>query len=78
MIVEDDPTIRDLLAMHLVSDGHEVEVFKDGPSALKSQTNARTAPDLLLADYNLPNKLDGLALAGQMRALTERRSRRSS
>ncbi len=69
VIVEDDPTIRDLLAMHLVSDGHEVEVFKDGPSALKSQTNARTAPDLLLADYNLPNKLDGLALAGQMRAL---------
>ncbi|MCA3640300.1 MAG: response regulator [Methylobacterium sp.] len=69
LIVEDDPTISDLLAMHLTSEGHEVEVFADGHSALARQASSLGTPDLLLADYNLPNGLDGLVLTSQLRAL---------
>lgn len=66
-VVEDDPTVSDLLAMHLSGEGHRVDVFVDGPSALASQASPGMRPDLLLADYNLPNGLDGLSLAREMR-----------
>ncbi len=67
LIVEDDPIVSDLLAMHLTGEGHRVDVFVDGPSALASLALPDMRPDLLLADYNLPNGLDGLALAHNMR-----------
>ncbi len=44
-----------------------MDVFVDGPSALASLALPDMRPDLLLADYNLPNGLDGLALAHNMR-----------
>lgn len=66
LVVEDDPTICDLLMLHLSGEGHQVDTAVDGASAL-----ARVAqgfrPDLLLTDFNLPNAMDGLALASKLR-----------
>ncbi|MDQ2763460.1 MAG: response regulator, partial [Pseudomonadota bacterium] len=65
LVVEDDPDLRELLGQLLKGEGHRVTTVPDGPAALDCV--ARCAPDLVLADYNLPNGPNGLELAGSIR-----------
>ena len=69
LLVEDDPDIAELLEQFLISEGHRVTREKDGVDALAHIEHAALQPDLLLTDYNLPNRLSGTQLAGKMREL---------
>jgi two-component system CheB/CheR fusion protein len=65
LVVEDDPDLLGVLAQSLRDEGHSVTAAVDGPAALRQI--ALVTPDLLLADYNLPNGLSGLDLAMGLR-----------
>src|SRR3989304_4746066 len=57
LIVEDDDTVRETLALNLRAEGYEVREAKDGQAGLDA---ARAeAPDLVILDVMLP-VLDGL------------------
>ncbi len=60
LVVEDDPELRELLALILKDEGHRVMAAPDGISALELVARGAVQPDLILADYNLPNGMDGL------------------
>ncbi|OYU50450.1 MAG: histidine kinase [Rhizobiales bacterium PAR1] len=67
LVVEDDPEVSELLDLHLSGEGHRVTTAKDGMEALERIANTGLRPDVVLADYNLPNGMDGLALAQALR-----------
>ncbi len=70
LVVEDDPDVAELLGELLRSQGHEVTTAPDGPGALACV--ARSMPELVLADYNLPDGPNGLELTGAIRAAAGR------
>ncbi|MBR0643874.1 response regulator [Roseomonas hellenica] len=67
LVVEDDPDVRDLLILILKDEGHKVIVASDGIAALDLVAREGLQPDLVLADYNLPNGMDGLQFSGTLR-----------
>ncbi|HYP24569.1 MAG TPA: response regulator [Actinomycetota bacterium] len=62
-IVDDDADIRRLLSYHVIEEGHEVSVGRDGEEIL--QTIANDQPDLLVLDLMMP-KLDGITVLERM------------
>jgi two-component system CheB/CheR fusion protein len=66
--VEDDPDLAEMLENLLRGEGHQVTTAHDGPGALERL--ATLPPDLVLADYNLPNGPNGVELAKLIRAAT--------
>ena len=70
LVVEDDPDLCEMLAELLRSQGHQVVTAADGPQAMTCV--ARSMPDLVLADYNLPNGPNGLQLVVGIRAAAGR------
>jgi len=66
LVVDDDPTMRVLVAETLLPDGIEVVEAQDGPSALIA-LHART-PDLVLLDVQMPG-VDGFSVCEAIRAL---------
>ncbi len=69
LLVEDDPTSRELIAALLTSRGYEVDAADDGFGALRLAQEFRY--DLVFVDYHLP-EMDGYALARLMRTLGEK------
>ena len=67
LIVDDDPDVRELLELYLNAEGHHTATAPDGIAALASTTRGKIRPDLILADYNLPNGMNGLQVAAQLR-----------
>ena len=67
MIVEDDPEIRELLVLALRDDGHHPIAVADGAAALEEVERGPMRPDLILADYNLPNNFNGAQLTAKIR-----------
>ena len=63
LIVDDDPQIRELLSLTLSGEGHRTVAAHDGTAALRMVAEDGVRPDLILADYNLPNGMDGLESA---------------
>src|SRR6266496_3799167 len=64
LLVEDDPSIREVTALGLRSAGFDVSTASDGPAGLE---RFRTeAPDLVLLDVMLP-RLDGLEVCRTIR-----------
>jgi len=65
LVVEDDPTMADMVAYNLRRQGLEVDIARDGPAGLR---RAR-GPDvsLVLLDVMLPH-LDGVQVAEQLRS----------
>jgi two-component system, chemotaxis family, CheB/CheR fusion protein len=72
LVVEDDPDVRELLAMLLEAEGHQVITAFDGPSALDLVRKGTVKPDLVIADYNLPSGMDGLQVAAGLRTASGR------
>jgi two-component system CheB/CheR fusion protein len=72
LLIEDDPDVRDLLEAFLNDEGYTVVTASDGPMALTLLKGGSARPDLVLADYNLPNGLNGLQIAEQIRDLHRR------
>jgi len=70
LVVEDEPSIRELLKVNLVDAGYEVRAV---PDAEKAQAElSESLPDLLLLDWMLPGK-SGLVLAKELRSATRTR-----
>ena len=67
MVVEDDPEVRDLLEALLKGEGHRVTTARDGLSALNLLSEGGIRPNVILADYNLPNGMTGLDVIGKIR-----------
>jgi DNA-binding response OmpR family regulator len=57
LIVDDEPTIADVVARYLERAGYETRVAADGPSAVAAALGSR--PDLIVLDIMLPG-FDGL------------------
>jgi DNA-binding response OmpR family regulator len=64
LIVEDDNTVRETLALNLRAEGHDVLSADDGEAGLKAAREG--APDLVVLDVMLP-KLDGLTVCRILR-----------
>jgi len=67
VVVEDDPEVRELLDLHLTDEGYNTVTAPNGITALTLVTEGALSPDLVLADYNLPNGMNGLHLAAKIR-----------
>jgi two-component system CheB/CheR fusion protein len=67
LIIEDDPELRNLLELLLIDKGHRTAAAPDGVAALELVARGAVRPDLILADYNLPNGMDGLEVALKLR-----------
>ena len=57
----------ELLETFLKGEGHRAATATDGVAALDLVARGMIRPDLILADYNLPNGLNGIQLAAQLR-----------
>jgi two-component system, OmpR family, response regulator ResD len=70
LVVDDEPTITDVLARYLERAGYETQVAADGPHALELAATRR--PDLVVLDLMLPG-IDGLEVMRRLRALDDTR-----
>jgi len=64
LVVDDDPTVSDVVRRYLERDGHRVEVVGDGAQALARA--AADPPDLVVLDLMLPG-LSGLEVCARLR-----------
>ncbi|MEU7741061.1 response regulator transcription factor [Nonomuraea sp. NPDC049158] len=64
LVVDDDPTVAEVVARYLERDGHEVECVGDGAEALRRAL--ASPPDLMVLDLMLP-KIDGLQVCRKLR-----------
>ncbi|GAA5047035.1 DNA-binding response OmpR family regulator [Thermocatellispora tengchongensis] len=64
LVVDDDPTVAEVVARYLERDGHDVECVGDGAEALRRAL--ADPPDLLVLDLMLP-KMDGLQVCKKLR-----------
>jgi DNA-binding response OmpR family regulator len=64
VVVDDDPTVADVVGRYLVRDGHKVECVGDGHQALR--LIAEDPPDLVVLDLMLPG-IDGLEVCRRLR-----------
>ena len=67
LVIEDDPAIREMLQLLFEIDGYRTAVAADGWRALELIAHGGIRPDIIVADYNLPNGLNGLEVAGRLR-----------
>ena len=68
LVVEDDPTIRELLEMLLRVGGHRPIGATDGVVAIASTE----IPDIVVADFNLPNGPNGVEVVAKLREKFQR------
>jgi two-component system, cell cycle response regulator CpdR len=62
LIVDDEDSMRMLVARAIAMDGHDIVTAQDGAEALEILGNEQGAFDLLLTDIQMP-VMDGIALA---------------
>src|SRR5579872_4767560 len=62
LIVDDEDSMRALVARAIAMDGHDTVTAQDGAEALEILTREEGAFDLLLTDIQMP-VMDGIALA---------------
>ncbi|WP_156756000.1 response regulator transcription factor [Actinokineospora pegani] len=65
LVVEDDPTIAESIAVRLRAEGFEVDLAHDGPAGVAAAESGR--PDLLVLDVMLPG-FDGLEVCRRVQA----------
>lgn len=64
LVVDDDPTVAEVVARYLIRDGHDVDCVADGHTALRLA--AEKSPDLVVLDLMLPG-IDGLEVCRRLR-----------
>ncbi len=67
LIIEDDPEVREHLELFLGEEGYNTVTAIDGPTALELAARRTMRPDLVLADYNLPNGMNGIEISEKLR-----------
>ena len=65
LVVDDEPSISEVVSIYLERAGYRVQVARDGQAALDALE--RQTPDLVVLDLMLP-KVDGLEITRQLRA----------
>jgi DNA-binding response OmpR family regulator len=65
LVVDDEPTVRDVVRRYLQREGFRVQLASDGQQALSAFASAR--PDLIVLDIMLPG-MDGLEVCRRVRA----------
>ncbi|MCX4679138.1 response regulator transcription factor [Streptomyces sp. NBC_01433] len=65
LVVDDDPTVAEVVTQYLTRAGYDVARAADGPAAL--ELHAARPPDLAVLDLMLPG-MDGLEVCRRMRA----------
>lgn len=68
LVADDDPDIRELVALNLRIDGHQVDTAGDGEQALAQAVALR--PDLLLLDVMMPGR-DGFSVLEAIKSGTD-------
>ena len=68
LIVEDEATVRDMLALNLRAEAFEVITAADGATGLELARDQ--SPDLIILDLMLP-EIDGLSLCRMLRRDSE-------
>ena len=64
LVVEDDPTMRELLKLHLTAAGYAVRTARDGIEA--GHAVLGLTPDLIITDVRMPN-MSGFELVEALR-----------
>jgi len=64
LVIEDEPSIREVVSLYLSRAGYQVTMVEDGQSALESLASA--LPDLVVLDLMLP-EMDGLEITRWLR-----------
>ena len=72
LIIEDDPEVREHLELFLDEEGYQTLTAVDGRDALGLLARGTTRPDLVLADYNLPDGLNGVQVSQKLRQELDR------
>ena len=67
LLIDDDPTLLDLLSQYLVDAGYEVFAAPNGTAGLRLAYNER--PDLVLLDVMMPG-MDGWEICARLREMT--------
>lgn len=67
LYADDVPELRNLLQMLFQRDGHEIECYPDGQSALTRMVQ-NPALDLVITDHHMP-RMDGLEFVERLREL---------
>ena len=68
LIVEDDPMVSDALEMLFRNEGYRTTVAADGVQVTELLKNDPAfAPDIVIADYNLPGPANGLEVIASLR-----------
>ena len=65
LVVDDEPTVREVVQQYLEREGYRVQAAEDGPTALAAFSTG--VPDLIVLDLMLPG-VDGLEVCRQVRA----------
>ena len=64
LVVDDEPSILNLVTSYLRAEGYEFSTASDGPTAIKEAR--RFQPDLIVLDIMLPG-IDGIEVLSQLR-----------
>jgi two-component system CheB/CheR fusion protein len=73
LVIEDDPQVREHLELFLNDEGYRTSTAVDGHAALGLLGQETMRPDLVLADYNLPNGMNGVQVSQKLRQALNRR-----
>jgi two-component system alkaline phosphatase synthesis response regulator PhoP len=68
LVIDDEPSIVNLITAYLKPEGYEIHTAMDGPSGLKAARAFK--PDLVILDIMLPG-MDGLELLSRLRRESE-------
>ena len=66
LVIENDPSVREMLTLLFTSEGHRTAAARDGTQAL-ALTRGTIRPDIVVAGYNLPNGMTGLHVISGVR-----------
>jgi len=67
LIVEDDPAVREMLAILFEGEGHRTTALAGTNEALALAARGALLPDVIIADYNLPGELTGAEVIARLR-----------
>jgi two-component system, chemotaxis family, CheB/CheR fusion protein len=66
LVVEADPSVREMLALLFTNEGHRAAAVADGKQAV-ALARGTIKPDIVVADYSLPNGMTGLEVIARVR-----------
>lgn len=72
LLIEDDTTVCEAIALLLSDDGHHVFAAHTAKAALEVVSKGKLSPDLVISDFNLPGQMNGVQAAKALRKTLDR------